>query len=172
MKALGERRAVAAASLLALLAMALLPWARLPAGMAFPPLPGGLVADARTAAAIWQALLYGKWPLLAGAATPLLCLASLRLRDSRAQGRVWMATGFGGCAVLLAFAAHDAALSRASLGMGAAMVMVSLLALGAIGLAKAGGFFRGDLFASTLAVLAACFCCSWATRWCADWLAR
>lgn len=147
--------AIAGWSLAALAAFVLAPWYSTPYGLAAVALPGGLVADAETASALAQALLFRQPALLVGLAALLSCLHAARLRDARTQARWLVLAGFGGAAWLLLHASLSPGASRLGFGWGAGGVTLALLVLGAFGLARRGAF-RGELFTSAAAVLCAC----------------
>ncbi|MEJ8839014.1 ABC transporter permease [Ramlibacter sp. AN1133] len=143
-----------------LLGYLLLPWYALQDA-------NGLLAFGRTwgeqasANGLLQALVFGRPWLLAGLAGLLLCGAATLLPPGGRQGGLLAAGGFGGALALLAsgfaigakgwnFALLETtfgalALQQFGMGWGAAIALVSLVVLGACGLARRG-LFRGDLF--------------------------
>lgn len=153
MPAIPERRAVIAWAGLGLAALLFLPWHRLPHDVAFPPLPGGLVADAETASALWQALLFRRPGLLLGLAAVLAVGAAGAFASARHCARVATLGGFGGAVWLLVYGSLETSPTLA-LGWGALVAITALLVLGAIGVARTRSFFHGDPFASTAFVLA------------------
>jgi len=150
-----ERKAIAAWALFGIGAFVLLPWHGLPAGWSGLALPGGLVSDPETAAALWQALLFRQPALLLGLAALASCFACRWMRDGQARARVLAASGLGGAFWLLACGTWGAALPHLALGWGSAAVLTALLVLGAFGLARLLPVFKGDLFAGAVAVLTA-----------------
>jgi iron(III) transport system permease protein len=151
-----ERRAIAAWAVFGIAAFMLLPWHGLPSGFAGLALPGALVTDPETAAALWQALLFRQPGLLLGLVALAACLGCRRMRDGQARARVLAASGLGGAFWLLACGIFGASLPHLALGWGSAAVLAALLVLGAFGLARLQPVFKGDLFASAVAVLTAC----------------
>lgn len=150
------RRGVALLAVAGLLAFAMLPWFGLPPGAAVFEGWGTLLADPVRASGLGQALLFRQpgwwWPAVALMGALAL---SASPRGSPAGARALIALGFGGALALAACALAGPAAGR-GLGWGAGAVMLALLTLAAFGLARGRGAFGGDLFAATLAVLAAC----------------
>ncbi|ROZ64112.1 iron ABC transporter permease [Ramlibacter sp. WS9] len=151
-----ERRAVVAWSAFGAAAFLLLPWHSLSAGFAGLALPGSLVTDAESATALWQAFLFRQPGLLWGLAALAACAGSLRLQDPRVRARLLMAAGFGGALWLLAYGSFAPSVPRLAFGWGSAGVLTALVVLGSFGLAHVRPAFKGDLFASAVAVLTAC----------------
>jgi iron(III) transport system permease protein len=153
-KAVREARVIAAWGLAGVAAFVLLPWYSTLDGIAQLALPGALLADPETATGLAQALLYRQPLLLLAWAAALACAVAPRLQ-LRAQALLLMGAGFGGALVLGLAAQLPAPSPHAGWGWGAAVMLLALLTCGACGLARAGAF-RGDLLASSVAVLTAC----------------
>lgn len=156
MNAATGQRAIALWAGAGIAAFLLLPWHGLPRGIAWPPLPGALLADAQMASGLGQALLLGRaglWPPLLALLAGLACMHP-RLQSLR--GPVLRTAGFGGALWLLADAWLGPAAARLSIGWGATAVLAALLGLGSLGLARSRSFFRGDALAATVAVLTGC----------------
>lgn len=149
------RRAVAVLALAGLLAFVVLPWFGAPPGPAVFEGWGVALADPVRASGLGQALLFRQPGWWAAAAAMLAALAWAAVaRPTRASARALVAFGFGGALALAAYALAGPAAAR-GLGWGAGAVLAVLITLGAFGLARGHGAFGGDLFATTLAVLAA-----------------
>lgn len=155
--------------LLALAAFVLLPW-YLPQDQSLASALPGVFGGPDSAAGVVQALRHHRpwlWVLplaLAGAAV------ALRMAPGRAQGRMLVASAGCGLALLLAagfaigakgwsFAVLEAWFGPApgqqfGVGPGAALALLALLMLLAIGIARLGAF-RGDLFVSCAVLLCA-----------------
>ncbi|MDB5901060.1 MAG: binding--dependent transport system inner rane component family protein, partial [Ramlibacter sp.] len=117
-----------------------------------------------------HATAFGKYWLLAGLAGLSACTAAGAMTPGRRQGAVLVAGGFGAAATLLAagfaigakgwsFHWLDAVLGELGvqqfgIGWGGAIALAALVALGAFGVARRGGF-RGDLFVSAAVVCTA-----------------
>jgi iron(III) transport system permease protein len=144
----------------------LFPWYALQDG-------NGLLALHRTwgeqplANGLLQAMVHGRWWLLAGIAGLALCAAAGAMRAGRAQGTLLVGAGFGGALVLLAGgfgigakgwsfaflerAFGELALQQFGMGWGAGIALVALVVLGAFGIARRGAF-RGDLFVAAAVI--------------------
>ncbi|GAB3662470.1 ABC transporter permease [Ramlibacter alkalitolerans] len=143
-----------------LLAYLLLPWYALQDANGLLAL-GRTWGEQATANGLLQAVMFGRPWLLAGLAGLILCAAAALLPPDGRQGQLLLAGGFGGLLALLAagfaigargwnFAAlqalfGDLGVQQFGMGWGAAIALLSLLVLGAFGLARRG-LFRGDLF--------------------------
>jgi iron(III) transport system permease protein len=155
-------RAIAWCALGGIAAFVLLPWFTVPDGLLSLAVPGALIADYETASAAGQVLLYRKPGLMAALLALAVCLASLAFGDSRARRWALIAAGFGGALAvfssglgLAADAPVASGIAHLSFGWGSTVVIAALLMLGSFGLARTGAF-RGDLFTSAVAVMAAC----------------
>lgn len=150
-------------------AFVLLPW-YLPQNLSLLQSIGGVFGGADTGSGAVQALRHGRPWLLSGALGLLVAAASLVLLPAgRAQGRglvLGAAIGlagllFSGFAIGATGWAFDALITRFGelpqgqygIGLGGALVLLSLLVLLGAGLARCGAF-RGDVF-----VAAAVVCC-------------
>lgn len=162
-----HRRVVAAWLALGLAAFALLPW-YFPQNVSFWQALPGAFGDADSASALWQALAHGRPWLWAGLLGLAICGAGWLLPPARTQGWLWTLGAGGGLVTLLAsgfaigasgwafesLAAQLPALPQGQygVGLGGALVLLSLLMLLGAGLARLG-FFRGDFFVAAAVVL-------------------
>ncbi len=126
--------------------------------------------DQAAANGLLQATAFGRPWLLLGIAGLLACAAAAALPPGRRQGQLLVAGGFGGALALLAggflvgakgwsfdllnAGFGELALQQFGMGWGAAIALVSLVVLGAFGLARRG-MYRGDLFVAAAVVVCA-----------------
>ncbi len=164
---LRAQRIVLGWALLGLAAFVLLPW-YFPQNLSLWQSLPGVFGGADTAGGLVQALRHGKPWLWIGAAGLLLALAAARLPAGRAQGRLLLAGAGGGLIGLLVagFGIGAAGWSfefleawfgvlpggQFGIGLGGALVLLSLLMLLGAGIARLG-YFRGDLFVAGATVL-------------------
>lgn len=154
------RRIVAAWLLLGLAAFVLLPW-YYPQNLSLWRALPGVFGGAETASALVQALQHGRPWLWIGLAGLALCGAAWGLPASRAQGWLWvlgaggalaglLASGFGIGATGWSFETLNAWFGELpggqyGIGLGGALLLLTLLMLLGAGIARLG-YFRGDLF--------------------------
>ena len=151
---------------LGLLAYVALPWYAIQDTAWYLVLPK-VLGGTETANGIVQALLFGRKWLLLGLAGLMLAAVALSMPAGRAQGR-WLLSGglvgAGGLAVsgfligakgwsfaILNSSFGELSLNQFGMGIGALMVMTSLVILMAFGIARLG-FFKGDLFVASAVV--------------------
>jgi iron(III) transport system permease protein len=151
---------------LGLLAYVALPWYAIQDTAWYLVLPK-VLGGTETANGIVQALLFGRKWLLLGLAGLMLAAVALSMPAGRAQGR-WLLSGglvgAGGLAVsgfligakgwsfaILNSSFGELSLNQFGMGIGALMVMTSLVVLMAFGIARLG-FFKGDLFVASAVV--------------------
>ena len=151
---------------LGLLAYVALPWYAIQDTAWYLVLPK-VLGGTETANGIVQALLFGRKWLLLGLAGLMLAAVALSMPAGRAQGR-WLLSGglvgAGGLAVsgfligakgwsfaILNGSFGELSLNQFGMGIGALMVMTSLVVLMAFGIARLG-FFKGDLFVASAVV--------------------
>ena len=161
------RRIVLGWALLGLAAFALLPW-YFPQNLTLWKSLPGVFGGSDTASGLVQAAVHHRPWLWVGAAGLLLALLGLRAPAGPAQGRLLLAgaglglsgllaAGFGIGAAGWSFEFLEAwfgALSSGQfgIGLGGALVLLSLLMLLGAGIARLG-YFRGDLFVAGAVVL-------------------
>jgi iron(III) transport system permease protein len=151
---------------LGLLAYVALPWYAIQDTAWYLVLPK-VLGGTETANGIVQALLFGRKWLLLGLAGLMLAAVALSMPPGRAQGR-WLLSGglvgAGGLAAsgfligakgwsfaILNSSFGELSLNQFGMGIGALMVMTSLVILMAFGIARLG-FFKGDLFVASAVV--------------------
>ncbi len=164
---LRAQRIVLGWALLGLAAFVLLPW-YFPQNLTlFQSLPG-IFSGSDTASGLMQAAAHHKPWLWTGAAGLAITLAALRLSAGPAQGRVLLVgavlglgglllSGFGIGATGWSFEFLEAWFGalpsgQFGIGLGGALVLLSLLMLLGAGIARLG-YFRGDLFVAGAVVL-------------------
>ena len=165
MKPVADNRYLLGWALAGLLAFALLPWHMLPSGLAGMQGWAELVGGHDSSTGLWQSVLHDR-PWLALQAVALLgCLACAWLPATRRQGQILLALAVAGVAAQLtqgltigtnatAQAWWGLPIGQPGFGLGALVVLASLLVLAAFGLARTGAF-RGDLFVSGAVVVTA-----------------
>jgi iron(III) transport system permease protein len=154
-------------ALLGLVACALLPW-YFPQNLTLARALAGAFGSTETASALWQAAMHGRAWLWAVVVGLLLALGAGALAPGRRQGGMLLASASLGLAGVLGggfaiglrgwnfefLTAVFGPLARGQIGMGlgGAVVLLSLLMLLGAGLARVGRF-RGDLFVACAVVL-------------------